>query len=69
LPKDSSQAFRIGEPQYTAVTSSARQYIRFLSYFAEVGKLAELRDAGVITVDDFDKKKSEIPDWRLHTAP
>jgi hypothetical protein len=46
------------------VANGARHHIRFLTYFDEVRRLTELRDAGVITVDEFNKRKAEIPDWR-----
>jgi hypothetical protein len=52
------------------IAGSAKQYIRFLSYRVEVTKLAELRDAGDITLDEFNRRKDEIPDWRrLDTSP
>jgi len=46
------------------IVDGARGRIRFLTYFAEVGELAKLRDLGAITVDEFNKRKAEIPDWR-----
>jgi Short C-terminal domain len=49
------------------LTGGARDYIRFLTFRAEVAKLVELRDAGVITLDEFNKKKDELPDWRVHS--
>jgi hypothetical protein len=46
------------------VAGGARQHIRFLTYFDEVRRLAELRDTGVITDDEFNEKQAAIPDWR-----
>jgi hypothetical protein len=46
------------------VAGGARQQIRFLTYFDEIRKLGELRDTGVISDDEFNKKKAAIPDWR-----
>jgi Short C-terminal domain len=43
------------EPQYQAPPASAQP-----DYAAELQKLAQLRDAGVITPEEFDAKKKQI---------
>jgi hypothetical protein len=48
------------------ITGGARDSTRFLTYTAEVGKLLELRDAGAISLEEFHKRKDEIPDWKMH---
>jgi hypothetical protein len=56
---------RRSEQHCDILTSSARAQIRFLTHRVAVKRLVELRDTGAISLDEYDKRIDEIPDWRM----